>query len=174
MDCDKLKRRKILMIVSSNKGYETREDKPSENWYKDGRIVYVVDETTTEGKSLSEKIQANTHNGNSNYDMVINNGELVDVTPYNPISVQTQTNPNLGENQIYADGTDTATITATVDDPNSTEVINFYINGELVSSESAVNGVETLQVNSTQTGDILVEAESSTKYGRNSVTIKAV
>lgn len=78
------------------------------------------------------------------------------------------------KSQIIADGIDTATITATVDDVTSTEAINFYINGVLVDSPNVVNGVAEIQVNATQTGTITIEAESTTKYGRNSITIQAV
>jgi len=42
------------VIVRGNKGYETRSDKPNEDWYSEGN--YVVNETTKEGKALAKKI----------------------------------------------------------------------------------------------------------------------
>jgi hypothetical protein len=158
------------MIVRQNKGYETRSDKPSGNWYENEPNNYIIDETTLEGKALSEKIKSNY----PYYDLVIDNGILIDVSTYKPIDVQVQTNPNLGENQIYADGTDTATITATVDDTTSTETIELYQGETLIDSTSAVNGVATFEVTMTEPGTLTLTDKSTTKYGQADVTITGV
>lgn len=152
------------MIIRPDKSYETHSNFPKTNWYENEMNNYVVDETTEDGKTLAEKIRTNY----PYFDLVIQNNELIDVLPFNPISIISD------KPQITTDGIDTATITATIDDINSSEIINFYVNGTLVSSENVVNGVETIQINATEPGDILVEAESTTKYGRNSITVKAV
>lgn len=131
--------------------------------YEDGRIKQLFaglnSAPSLECIEVSEEIIRNSNQ--YRYE----NGEFV----YYPLILITSDKPS-----IIADGTDTATITAQVDGPTSTEVINFYINGELVSSENAVNGAETIQINATQTGEIIIEAESTTKYGRNSITLQAV
>jgi uncharacterized protein (DUF1697 family) len=157
------------MIVTPNKGFETRSDKPNENWYS-SNDCYAIDETTKEGKTLAKKIQANY----PYYDLVVENGVLTDVTPYNPIDVQLQTNPNLGENQIYADGTDTATLTATVDDTTSTETIELYNGDLLVDSKPAVNGAAAFEITMTETGELTLTVKSTTKYGQADVTIEGV
>lgn len=41
------------MIVRKDKSYETRGDKPNENWYED-EDNYIVDETTEEGKQMAQ------------------------------------------------------------------------------------------------------------------------
>ncbi|KXG42884.1 hypothetical protein [Tepidibacillus decaturensis] len=81
--------------------------------------------------------------------------------------------------QITADGIDTATITATVDDNTSTEVIELYQLNEdgtetLVASKNAVNGVVTFEITMTQPGILNLIVKSTTKYGQTNVTIKGV
>lgn len=44
------------MIVRANKGYETNSAYPNTDWYNDGRTLYVVDETTPEGRELASRI----------------------------------------------------------------------------------------------------------------------
>jgi hypothetical protein len=76
-------------------------------------------------------------------------------------------------NQITADGSDTCTITATVDDPNSTEMIEL-VNGTEVYEEQAVNGVATFQVTMTEPGELKLLVRSTTKYGEQEIIIKGV
>ncbi|MGI6031405.1 MAG: hypothetical protein ACOX7F_07875 [Eubacteriales bacterium] len=59
------------MIVYQNKGYETRSDKPAEDWT--GKALYVVED----GTPLAAKIREHC----PYYDFVEENGVLVDVTP---------------------------------------------------------------------------------------------
>jgi hypothetical protein len=75
--------------------------------------------------------------------------------------------------EIVADGVDTATITATTDDPNSTEMIEF-VNGTEVYQEQAVNGVATFQVTMTVPGELKLIVRSTTKYGQQEIVIKGV
>jgi hypothetical protein len=151
------------MIVRANKGYETREDIPNKNWYE-SQANYIVDETTDEGKLLAEKIKSNF----PYYDLVVSGGELTDVTPYSPIAVTTD------KTQILADGTDTATITATVDDTTSSETIELYQGDTLVDSKSAVNGVATFEVTMTEPGTLTLTVKSTTKYGQADVSVEGV
>jgi len=116
---------------------------------------------------IDEKYTREDFHNQGSHELIEVNGEYKLII-YKKISITSD------KTQILADGIDTATITATVDDPTSTEQINFYINGELVSSENAVNGVAEIQINATQTGEIVIEAESTTKYRRNSITIEVV
>jgi hypothetical protein len=76
--------------------------------------------------------------------------------------------------QITADGIDTATITATVDDPNSTETIELYHSDTLVDSKPAVNGVATFEVTMTEPGTLTLTVKSTTKYGKADVTIGGI
>lgn len=39
------------MIIRQDGTYETREDKPNENWYKDEQN-YIIDESTEEGQTM--------------------------------------------------------------------------------------------------------------------------
>lgn len=97
--------------------------------------------------------------------VVVNNG----VIATKPIQM------SLDKPQITANGTDTATITATVDDKTSTELIEFYDNtGVLIQTVACVNGQAQLPVTATVPGDIVVIAKSTTKYGQNQVLVKAV
>lgn len=79
------------MIVRANGGYETNELYPSTNWYPNEPGNYVIDETTEAGATLANKIKENY----PNYDLVIQNGVLVDVmlkepeTPVDPEPVKT-------------------------------------------------------------------------------------
>lgn len=152
------------MIVRPNKGYETNNNKPNENWYENEPDNYVVDETTDTGKALADKITLNY----PYYELVVENGVLTDVTPYNPISATTD------KPEILADGTDTATITATVDDTTSTETIELYHGETLVDSKSAVNGVATFEITMTEVGTLTLTVKSTTKYGQADVTIEGV
>lgn len=152
------------MIVYKNGGYETNSLFPNTNFssHPDNEVL-IIDETIDQAKV--GQVQKNY----PYYDLVLDGaGKPVDISFFQPIQV------TVDKLSIFADSTDTATITATIDDPTSTEVVNFYVNGTLVSSENAVNGVAEIQINATQTGTITIEAESTTKYGRNSITIQAV
>ena len=44
------------MIIRNDKCYETNSQYPKTDWYNDGNTLFVVDETTTEGKILAKKI----------------------------------------------------------------------------------------------------------------------
>jgi hypothetical protein len=81
---------------------------------------------------------------------------------------------NLDKPEILADGTDTATITATVDDPTSTEMIELYNGATLVDSQSAVNGLSSFEITMTAPGTITLTVKSTTKYGQRDSTIEGV
>ena len=69
------------MIVYLDKNFETHSVHKNKNWYNDGREVYVVDETTSEGKALAEKIMQHA----PYYDFVLDEGgNLIDITPIDP------------------------------------------------------------------------------------------
>jgi hypothetical protein len=152
------------MIVRSDGNYEIHEDKPSGNWYENQSDNYVIDETTNEGKLLADKIKSNY----PYYDLIVENGELTDVIPYNHISATTD------KTQIIADGVDTATITATIDDVTSTETVELYHGETLADSASCVDGVATFQIIMTEIGTLTLTVKSTTKYGQNDITIEGV
>jgi hypothetical protein len=81
---------------------------------------------------------------------------------------------SVDKSQITADGTDTATITATVDDSTSTETIELYQGETLVDSKPAVNGVATFEITMTEPGTLTLTVKSTTKYGQADVTIEGV
>ena len=61
------------MIVRENKGFETRTDKPNENWTDDVDVFVVED-----GAELAQKIIANS----PYFDFVLDGeGNLIDITP---------------------------------------------------------------------------------------------
>lgn len=100
---------------------------------------------------------------------IIVNGVVESVIVYKRLIV------TVDKQQINADGVDTATITATVDDPTSTENIEFYDStGTLIQMIACVNGQAQMSVTATVPGDIVVVAKSITKYGQNQVLVKAV
>lgn len=59
------------MIVYKDKNYETRADKPNENWT--AKDVYVVED----GSELANKIIASY----PYYEFVLSDGELIDIAP---------------------------------------------------------------------------------------------
>jgi hypothetical protein len=83
-------------------------------------------------------------------------------------------NVTTDKTQITANGTDTATITATVNDATSTETIELYHGEMLVDSKSAVNGVATFEITMTEVGTLTLTVKSTTKYGKADVTIEGV
>ncbi len=100
---------------------------------------------------------------------VIVNGVVQSVNVFKRITV------TVDKPQITANGIDTATITATVDDPASTEPIEFRDgSGTLIQTVICVNGQARLPVTATVPGDIVIIAKSTTKYGQNQVSVKAV
>lgn len=69
------------MIIRANKGFETNTKYPNSDWYNDGNALYVVDETTPEGKELVQRIQA----AYPYYDFVTDGGKLIDIIEHPPI-----------------------------------------------------------------------------------------
>lgn len=63
------------MIVRPNKTFESRSDKPNEDWYDEGN--YVIDETKEENRELVEKIYAYA----PYMELVVEGGKLADVIP---------------------------------------------------------------------------------------------
>ncbi|RFU70342.1 hypothetical protein D0469_07005 [Peribacillus saganii] len=61
-----------MIVYKDNKGFESREDKPSENWTD--ADVFVVED----GSELAQKIMANYPYYNFVTDQ---DGELIDITP---------------------------------------------------------------------------------------------
>lgn len=76
--------------------------------------------------------------------------------------------------QITADGQDTAIITATVNNPASTETIELWQGETLIDSEQATNGQAQFQITMTEPGTLTLTVRSTTKYGQNTVTIEGV
>lgn len=82
------------MIVRSNKGYETNKLFPKTDWYNENN--YVVDETTEKGKILAQKIKDNY----PNYELVVEDGELIDVKVLPQELNYTLTTPEPAETEI--------------------------------------------------------------------------
>lgn len=74
---------------------------------------------------------------------------------------------------ITANGTDTATITVTVQDTVNPHAISFTVNNGAPVVKNTVNGVATLPITTTVAGNYIVTATSDL-YGTNSVTVKGV
>lgn len=75
--------------------------------------------------------------------------------------------------QITANGTDTATITVTVQDTVSPHAISFSVNGGAPVVKNTANGVTTLSMTTTIPKDYIITATSDI-YGSNSVIVKGV
>lgn len=105
-----------------------------------------------------------TENLPANYNMVDNNITRI----YNYLSVA------IDKPKITSDGIDTATITATVDNLSSTELIELWYGDTLLDSKNAVNGVATFEITMTQTGVLNLTVKSTIKYGQASITIEGV
>lgn len=69
------------MIIRSNGGYEINPLYPSTNWYEDEPDNYVIDETTPQGKALTEKVQSLY----PFYTLNIASGVVIDVTARDPL-----------------------------------------------------------------------------------------
>jgi hypothetical protein len=68
------------MIVRPNGSYEQNGLFPSSNWYTNEPDNYIIDESTEQGLALAQKIIANY----PNYNLVVDDGKLVDVTLKEP------------------------------------------------------------------------------------------
>lgn len=90
-----------MIVYKHCKGYAINSLFPNTNFTNDD--VFIVDETTEEGKLLKEKIVKN----HPFYDLVIKNGKLIDVNIYPNI------NYTINKTQI----TTTETATITINDP---------------------------------------------------------
>jgi hypothetical protein len=99
---------------------------------------------------------------------MITDGVVTDIVTYKRISA------TVDKTQILADGIDTATITATVDDATSTETIELYNGATLVDSKPCVAGSATFLVTMTAPGTLTLMVKSTTKYGQRDVTIEGV
>ncbi len=75
--------------------------------------------------------------------------------------------------QITADGIDTATVTATIQDTTQSHAISFTVNNGAPVVVNTVNGATALPITTTMPGDYIVTATSDI-YGTNSVTVKGV
>jgi hypothetical protein len=126
-----------------------------------GELVYRLHDETDKVK-VDAIMQAATVEG------VILDGVVTDVTVYKRISV------TVDKPQILADGTDTATITATVDDATSTETIELHNGATLVDSKAAVNGSAAFEITMNAPGTLTLTDKSTTKYGSRDVTIEGV
>lgn len=125
-----------------------------------GEYIYRINDND---QLVSQIIAAGSVEG------VIVNGVVESVIVYKRITV------TVDKPQITANGIDTATITATVDDPASTEPIEFYDSaGVLIQTAACVNGQAQLPVTATTPGDVIVIAKSTTRYGQNQILIEAV
>jgi hypothetical protein len=99
---------------------------------------------------------------------MIMEGVVTNVVTYKRISV------TVDKPSITADGIDTATITATIDDATSTETIELYNGATLVDSNPAVAGSASFLVTMTQVGTLTLTVKSTTRYGQRDVTITGV
>lgn len=126
---------------------------------KEGDFIYRIHD---DDPKVNEILNAGSIEGN------IVESEVVDVTIYKRIIAV------IDKLEIVANGTDTATITATVDDTTSTETIELYHGYTIVDSKPAVNGVATFEVTMTETGELTLTVKSTTKYGQSDVTITGV
>lgn len=70
------------MIARIDGSYEKNSIHLNKNWYKNEPDNFVIDETTEEGKVLANKIIENY----PFYDLVIEDSQLVDITPWDSIS----------------------------------------------------------------------------------------
>jgi hypothetical protein len=100
--------------------------------------------------------------------IIDNKGDVIGIKHYSRVAIFSD------KPQILADGTDTATITATVDDTTSTETIELYHGETLVDSKPAVNGVATFEITMTEPGTLTLTVKSTTKYGQDDVSIEGV
>lgn len=71
------------MIIRDNKGYEENSNFPDTNFCpNDPRVLFIIDQTTVEGKELTDKIREffPTDENGPYYDFVTNEeGELIDI-----------------------------------------------------------------------------------------------
>jgi hypothetical protein len=125
-------------------------------------VVHTLHDETDE-VLVNDIMQAATVEATFNASM-----EVDQITIYKIIDTTTD------KPEILADGIDTATITATVDDTTSTETIELYRGEILVDSKTAVNGVATFEITMTETGELTLTVKSTTKYGQADVTIEGV
>lgn len=61
------------MIIYEDGKYETRSDKPNEDWT--GKAKYIIDESTENGKYLADRIS----NLYPHYELIISNGKIIEV-----------------------------------------------------------------------------------------------
>lgn len=105
------------MIIRANKGFETNTKYPNSDWYNDGNTLYVVDETTPEGKELAGKIQ----NAYPFYDYVTNDkGELIDIAVYPPIQYSIDKNTITTVETATISIIEPAVVVAVIDDEEYT------------------------------------------------------
>jgi hypothetical protein len=124
-----------------------------------GELVFRIHD---DDPKVQEIFQAGSIQG------VIVDGAVNDVLTYKRISA------TVDKLTILADGIDTATITATVDDATSTEMIELYNGETLVDSKPAVAGSASFLVTMTAPGTLTLTAKSTTKYGQRDATIEGV
>jgi hypothetical protein len=126
-----------------------------------GELVYRLHDETDKAK-VDSILNSATVEG------IMTDGVVTDVTIYNRITV------TVDKPEILADGIDTATITATVDDAISTETIELHNGETLVDSKAAVNGLASFEITMTAPGTITLTVKSTTKYGQRDSTIEGV
>jgi hypothetical protein len=117
---------------------------------------------------VNDKVKVDEILNGATVEGVILDGVVMDVTVYKRISV------TVDKLTILADGIDTATITATVDDATSTETIELHNGETLVDSKPAVTGMATFLVTMSAPGTLTLTVKSTTKYGQRDVTIEGV
>jgi hypothetical protein len=152
------------MIVYKNGHLERCSSFPNGN-FTENPDVLVIDETTVEGVELADKIVSNYPFYYVDLDSL---GKPISVTFFNPISATAD------KLQILADGIDTATITATIDDLTTTENIELWHGETLVESLPAVAGSASFLVTMSAPGTLTLMVKSTTKYGQRDVTIEGV
>ena len=81
-----------MIINPINNGYEQQSHRPNINWQKEEGWL-LVDETTSEGKQLAEKIV----NNYPNFEIVSNNGEVEDIVLNELIQVTCPDETNINE-----------------------------------------------------------------------------
>jgi hypothetical protein len=127
---------------------------------KDGENIYRINDNDP---MVAEIMAA------ANVEGVLKNGAVDSLKIYKQIYV------DVDKPEITANGIDAATITAQIEDNLSTETIEFLDGaGNIIQKVTCIGGRAQFPVMATVPGEIVIVARSTTKYGQNSVTIKAV
>ena len=138
------------MILRQNKGYETNDRYLKTDWYNNGRTLYIVDETTSEGQVLAGKIK----NAYPFYDFVTGSeGKLIDITEYPLIqySIDRTTLTTLETANITI--TDPAIVTAIIDNEE------YTVDDGSIEYSNENTGTHTITLKTEGYRDVAIEIE---------------